>query len=142
MLRPCEINRTETHLSTILHHLVKSPDSVLDKSGGGSRQESSQPNVRKRTRRAALLHFPRRFVAHLGDDLVLDGLALLVLYGQRFVGGGVHQLDFDFAERAVVGLVAGRVCDYVLVAQRLVDFPENRGILALEAGEERRTAGL
>ena len=41
-----------------------------------------------------------------------------------------------------MGLVAGRIGEYVLVAQRLVDFPENRRIFALEAGEERLAAGL
>src|ERR1035438_4160886 len=50
----------------------------------------------------SLFHRARRFVARLGDDLVLDRLAFFVFHGQRLVGRRIHQFHLDLAERAIV----------------------------------------
>src|ERR1017187_7699091 len=75
---------------------------------------------------AALVHSPWGLVAGLGDDRVLDRLALLVFHGQLLVGGGIHQLDLDLAEGAVARFVRRRIADHVLAAERLVDRLERK----------------
>src|SRR5256885_4090228 len=49
------------------------------------------------------------------------------LYGQRFVGGRIHQFHLDLAESAVMRLVRRRIGNHVLIAQRLVDLLEDQG---------------
>src|SRR6266568_5768951 len=89
-----------------------------------------------------LLHSPRRFVAALGDNLIFDWLALLVLHGKRFVRCGIHQFHLDLAERPIVLRVARLVRQYVLVAQGLMQHLENLPIFALKSREIRGAASL
>jgi hypothetical protein len=47
-----------------------------------------------------LLHCSGRVVAGLGDNLILNRLALLIRNAKRLVGGGVYQFYLDLAELA------------------------------------------
>src|SRR5664280_1950896 len=89
-----------------------------------------------------LFHRARRFVACLGDNLVLDRLALFVFHGQRLVGRRIHQFHLELAERAIVLSVARLVRQYVLVTQGLVDDLENLPVFALKPWKVRGATSL
>src|ERR1700682_2390238 len=89
-----------------------------------------------------LFHFARRGVSGLGNDLVLDRLALLIDTPQRLAIRRVHQIHLDLAVLAVARLVGGMVSQRILVAERIRDRAIDGGELAVEAREERLAAGF
>src|SRR5271165_2784501 len=88
------------------------------------------------------LHFARRRVALLGDDLILHGLALLVLDRQQLVGLRIDEFHLDLSIFSIASLVARLVGQRVLVAQGFRDGLINSGELAVEARKVRLTAGF
>src|ERR1017187_1363599 len=112
---------------------------------GGSQALRGRPGMpghySGRKESPVLFHFARRLVSGLGENRVLDRLALLVLDGQR-VAARVHQFHLDLAERPVVRLVARRIGDHVLSAQRLAEIAKDTRVLALKLGEKRSSPGF